>query len=792
MTSVFSAWRSGFWTLCAAVSLLVSCGEGTPKQFSFDDMRLRYRESLVGRPPLALSDSVVAGRIARIDQTAGLYWKSLNKAADRTWLWEDCNREGISTNTLVPYSRLLAMSLAWATEGSRYEGNDTLKHDIIAGMDWMYENRYNPSIPLYDNWWMFVIGTPLNIDKVMVLLYDELTDQQKANYIEAMNYYAPNVTYEGASTGANKIWQCNSMALRGILAHNADMIRMAVDGLQTEFKIVRTHDGFYDDGSFVQHQWHPYTGGYGRSLLGQLTEMVNLVQGSPWEVPQEQVGMLYNWVHNAYEPLMFRGAMMDMVRGREISRPGAGDRGTGHSILVSMFMLSQSAPEPERSRLQGVVKQQALEDHYRDLIMDIPLYLVADYRAMMADESILPAQPVTLHKQFSAMDRVVHKTPHFALGLAMSSARIENYETINDENLKSWYTGDGMIYLYDGDLRQYSENFWPTVNPYRLAGTTVDTRPREAKTLPLAPGLLYADGYKSPQHWVGGASIDTLYGAVGMWLDAYDCTLEAKKSWFMAGDEIVCLGAGINSTDGRTIETTVENRKLNGDAQYVLTLDGQPVLAQNGQMQAPAARWAHFAGTTEGTAVGYYFPQPTAVNLLRKERTGNWIDINYAALNMPDVTKSYFTLWMDHGKSPREATYAYVLLTGRSAEQTESYAEHPTVSILANEAKVQAVRHEVYGVTGLNFWEAGSLPTVGVSVDAPCSMVMREAEGSLTIGVSDPTHLNDKGVEVTLNRTVGDPVEANPDIEVLSTSPLKMRVHTAGKLGRTSQVTFSL
>ena len=38
--------------------------------------------------------------------------------------------------------------------------------------------------------------------------------------------------------------------------------------------------------------------------------------------------MLYGWVRNAYEPPLYRGAFMDMVRGREMSRPGAGDRGT--------------------------------------------------------------------------------------------------------------------------------------------------------------------------------------------------------------------------------------------------------------------------------------------------------------------------------------------------------------------------------------------------------------------------------------------------------------------------------
>ncbi|MFQ8805082.1 MAG: polysaccharide lyase family 8 super-sandwich domain-containing protein [Alistipes indistinctus] len=45
------------------------------------------------------------------------------------------------------------------------------------------------------------------------------------------------------------------------------------------------------------------------------------------------------------------------------------------------------------------------------------------------------------------MDRAVHKRPGFALGIAMSSNRIENYETINGENLCAWYTGDGMTYL---------------------------------------------------------------------------------------------------------------------------------------------------------------------------------------------------------------------------------------------------------------------------------------------------------------------------------------------------------
>lgn len=137
-----------------------------------------------------------------------------------------------------------------------------------------------------------------------------------------MDHFAPDVTYEGAATGANKIWQCGIMAVRGILGQNPDQLKMAVDGLGTEFKYVTGKDGFYEDGSFVQHQWHPYTGGYGRSMLSQMADLIALLSGTPWAVPQPYEAMLYEWIHNGYEPLVYRGAMMDMVRGREISRPG--------------------------------------------------------------------------------------------------------------------------------------------------------------------------------------------------------------------------------------------------------------------------------------------------------------------------------------------------------------------------------------------------------------------------------------------------------------------------------------
>ena len=786
MNGYFAILKRSCWLLLLLGSLLSGCSR---KNLSFDDLRLRYRRTLLPAK-VDRSDSLIAARTAAADQAVETYWNEMNRTPGRDYLWTDSRDRFAEAQSLtMDYGRLEAMARACYTPGSRYEGNDSLLRDVIAGLDWMFQNRYNPDTPMYHNWWEWVIGVPMTLNNILVVLYDDLTPQQRANYLSAMDYYAPNVTFEGASTGANKIWQCGNMALRGIIAQRPEQVQMAIDGLSTEFVYVTTKDGFYRDGSFVQHQWHPYNGGYGASMLSHMASVIPLVHGSPWEVPQEYQQMLFEWVRNGYEPLLYRGAMMDMVRGREISRKGYGDRASGHSVLVSMLKLSDVAPDDEKARLRSVIKAHMLADTCRDLLLDMPTYLVGEARALREDKRVVPAEPGTLNKVFGAMDRAVHIRPGFALGLAMSSERIENYETINGENLKAWYIGDGMTYLYDGDLRQFGEDFWPTVNAYRMPGTTVDTRERKAETLPFAPGLLYADGYKSPESWVGGSSLFGEFGMVGMALKAFESTLTAKKSWFMVDNEIVCLGAGIDSRDNRTIETIVENRKLNDAMRYRFELEGVPVLTQNESRQVENPGWVHFEGSDEGTSVGYYFLEPARVNLLRETRTGSWYEISQPYGDKTPIVKDYFTMWIDHGKNPRGATYAYVLLPGSNLEQTMLYARNPNVSVLANTPQVQAVRHRTEGVTGLNFWEAGTLPQAGVSVSAPASVILRETEDELWIALSDPTHQQTGPITLEVAREAESVMVDDPRVKVLSLVPVvKLEVDVVGTLGETLEV----
>ena len=280
-------------------------------------------------------------------------------------------------------------------------------------------------------------------------------------------------------------------------------------------------------------------------ITNSLVTISSLLHGSQWQLPEQYSDMLGSWVENAYLPLVYKGAFMDMARGREITR--VTDHSTGRSILMSAYKVAKIAKPEVRDRVMGIVKYNILADTLCDFVATaVPTELIPEVRAFLADSTIAAVDPAPYYKQFAMMDREVFAAPRFALGLALSSSRIQNYETLDSENKGAWHTGDGMTYIYNGDLAQYGDDYWYTVNRYRLPGITVDAQQtHKVQNYEFGKGVLYVDGYKSPHAWVGGASLADC-GMAGMWFKDELSTLEAKKSWLMAGEEVVALGAGIN------------------------------------------------------------------------------------------------------------------------------------------------------------------------------------------------------------------------------------------------------
>lgn len=760
----------------------------------YDVLRLKWRDILVGTGYDTL-DPNVAARLASIASTANSNWSSMDKSPTRTFLWSDLASTTVSSDITNSYNRLRAMAIAYATPGCSLAGNAALLADIIGGMDWMDQNRYNPTISIYSNWWDFEIGSPYRLMDIVVLLHDQLTPIQRTNYTNAVEKYTPSATTPAAGgttgtfTGANRMWKIRVVAVRGAVVKDSAKLVNARDAFSNLFAYVITGDGFYTDGSFIQHGEHPYTAGYGASLIDTMVPVLGMLSGSTWAVTDPTQANLYRWVFDSYEPIIYHGNVFDLVRGREAGRSGSTPNGNG--MMNSILLISQFAPPADALRMKRMIKHWAQQDYTRDFVSSRPLPTLELAKSLMNDSNIPPRGELIGHYTFPEMDRVIHLGPGFGFGLSMCSTRIANFESINGENLRGWFTGDGQTMLYNGDLQAFSDSYWATVDHYRLPGVTADVTHVKLphQTASIGPRAQGQDTL-SPHSWAGGATLGN-YGAAGMQFKGVGVTLTGKKSWFMFDDEIVCLGAGITSTDSRPIETTVEQRKINSTGDNILTVNGSTKPTALGWTETMAATtWAHLAGHVTGSDIGYYFPTSPSVTALREVRTGSWNDIDSDGSTSP-ITRNFVRLGFEHGSNPTNTTYQYVLLPGRNARRTGIYAASPHITVLNNNANVQAVRETTLGITAANFWTDNTYTYGGITSNKKASVLVRDDGPFIDVSVSDPTHLNTTGIDLQIALDGGTLVSADAGVTVTQSSPsIAMTVYTAGSAGRTFKARF--
>lgn len=658
------------------------------------------------------------------------------------------------------YSRLWTMTQAYVQQGTGSTGDPALLADVLRGLDHLSATVYNPATTRYGNWWEWQIGSPRLLMDITAALHDHLTDAQRQAACAAVDHFIPDAMltdYSGTSTGANRVDLCRSVALRGILGRAPERIALARDALSPVFPHVTKGDGLYADGSFVQHTWVAYSGTYGQVLLDGLGRLFALLAGSEWEVADPNRQIALDSVEHAYAPLIHDGLMMDSVNGRAISRGHLksddrhvmrSDHFHGQGVIAAIALLAGGASPAERERWHGRIKGWIERDTVTP-VLTARQFGVADLARLHAvAESPGPAAPDPVgHHLFAAMDRAVHRRHGFVANIAMASDRIAAYECGNGENPRGWHTGAGMLSWWaEGLGDQYTDWYWPTVDWYRLPGTTVSTR-----RLPDKAGGEWG-APKPDVRWVGGAT-DGEYAAIGQHLKGLGSTLQARKSWFCVADAVICLGAGITCTDGVPVETVVDNRNL-GEGGTQAFVQGRG--------------WAHLEGHG-GWVVPYGEPRT-----LREDRTGAWSDINTGSTT-DRATRRWQTLWLDHGTDPTDATYVYLLMPGASRHATAARAaDRHWLSVLANDATRQAVHVPSLGLTAANFWQAGTAGPLTASAGA--SVLVRRRGRTATLCVSEPPRTG-KPLEIVWDRPVRTVVRADDPVEILSTGRrLRLRV----------------
>lgn len=709
-------------------------------------------------------------------------------------LWADIPYHDRAADTFAVINRLKDMAVVWNACRFSEEIDLSLAQNIIYGLEWLSANRYNEECSPYGNWWYWEIGVPIALLETLLLMEGSLNQELIERLLLAVEKYvgdprflAKHFTNQApSSTGANLVWKVTAAALAAVIQDDEDKLSDARDALLPLFKNTSEGDGFYDDGSFVQHDRYAYTGGYGVSLLHDVVRLIVWVHDTRWEIPAEARESVAGWINRSFVPLMFRGSMLDMVSGRETSREDSQNHDSGHSVITSCLRFACVLKEEDQLRLLSKAKGWIMADTYKLYLAEAPPDTAKQALDLLENVSILPANEEEFCKIFAHMDRAVMQGRGFAFSVSMFSERMYSYESINKENLKGWYTSYGMSLLYNQDLGQYADGYWPTVDPYRLPGTTVtNLRKKDGE----------GQGELGCASFVGGVELNGKYAAVAMELKEgtgqYSEGLVARKSWFLLGNKIVAVGSGIQVQDSIKAETIIENRKSDTAEDLEIRADGAVIGRNLGQTEKLRPEWIHVQGKSAAEELGIFFPQPCSVYVLREHRQGSWKDINDFG-SSDKLERVYNTLWFDHGEGVRNGGYAYVLLPGFGENETLEFAVRPELNILNSDEHVHAVEDGSLGITAAHFWNPGKRD-IGIFVcEAPVSLIMQKNQRGVVVAVSDPTQEQTLPIKIELKMTFARVVYGSDRIVVVVQEPDKTTLwfDPKGAGGQSFQVEF--
>ncbi|HEX6681352.1 MAG TPA: polysaccharide lyase 8 family protein [Candidatus Limnocylindrales bacterium] len=749
----------------------------------YTTLRDRWRDIITGVGRINPDLPEFPAAIARLDSSAASARALIDRTAGRTRVFTDLALQQTSDSALITqtYTRLRTLAMAWFTPGAAYHGDAGVLSDVLAGLVTTGAVAYRSGRAEFDNWWDWEIGSSRALADCLVLLDEWVPSADRTRYVAALRHYVPDPfnmyidSRKKPSTGANRVDLCQAAIVEGIASRSAARIQRGAAGLPTVCEYVSEGDGLWGDGSFIQHANVAYTGTYGAVLLSGMSKLLALLTGSPWAVTDPLLQNLYDSIERGWAPLIHNGRMMSMVNGRAIARTGD-EHSLGHGAIASILQLAHATDAPTATRWRQACRGWYDRDTARTPFSGADVARTALVSDLLNDPAITAAPEPDSSVVFRNMARAVHRRAGWAFAISMCSERIARYEAMNGENLRGFHTGAGMTYLYDDDAKAYSDSFWPTVDPYRMPGTTVDRlviADTQGRGLPTA-------------RWAGGPVLDGRYSGVGLNLQAALTDLKGKKSWFCFDEYVVAMGSSITSTSGYRVETFVENRNLHTTGTNALTVDGAVWQgALNTSNTWTTVRWAHMDGVA-----GYVFPLAGPMRAHRYERTGRFRDINTAGSTDP-ITRRYLTVWHDHGINPTDARYIYLVVPKATAERTAELSANPGVTVLTNAPTVQGVFQPATGITMVNFW---SPTTVAgrITVDRSCGVIVQELGKTLKICMAQPTREGGVvRVSVKPSTTGWTLSSKDSTVTVVSTGTTIVLDISAGAYGRTYGAVFT-
>ena len=585
------------------------------------------------------------------------------------------------------------LSRAYKQPESAFFQDPEVKEAIFSALSYWFKHNFK-----CENWYFNLIRTPREITRILLLMDGDLTDTLVEDGLRLSQWADPSAVAHNIGGDVIKVAGIN--AKRALFLKNGKLLEEAVD-MMSETIIITTSQGIQPDMSFHHRSFVVNsTTTYGMKTPQHFGRWAAHFNGTRFAFPEQKIELVVDFYLDGVTRSLVHGSKWD---------PGTFDRA-----------ISRNSEQLEDTR-PGLLSP------------DIPrnLLVATSYRQdeLEASLSVRMGEKVPVYEHsfyFWRSEYYSHQRPHYFASARMYSIRSFNVDRPhNSEGIKNHHLGDGANFI--SRTGQEYKDIYPVYDWQKIPGTTVVQKP----SLPSPEEITKA----GQTDFVGGVT-DGLYGAAAFDFVSPHDPLTARKAWFFFDEEFVNLGAGISSEGEYPVATTINQCFLNGEV-IVSTKEGRAIMKRDDHYIG-SALWIYHDSTA------YVFPGPQNVRLSNKTATGTWRSINRQQwATDEEVKEEVFKLWIDHGHTPGQEKYAYIVVPGLEEGQVDSYREETRIHILANTPAIQAVEHRGLQLAQIAFYETGEIELTGglrVRAETPGLVMVQMAGTSITkLTVADPT-----------------------------------------------------
>ncbi len=584
----------------------------------------------------------------------------------------------------------MARALKWNDPSNSLFNNAGLKDKILKSFNYLATKAGSVNAP---NWWWKAIGVPQGIGDGLMLMRNDLSATVRN---KVMSKYFSSVWQPTKYDGANVAYQAPLAIIDGLIRNKPTQIKAVVSKMSAELSAY-SGEGIQRDLSFHQHRaagkLSYHSGSYGMVMAHRTARIMRWTDDTPYAFGQPAIEQEIRYTLDGLAWLT-RGEAFDLPsQGRAISRE------------------DWTTATPYRLR-EAMVDLATLGDRTDELERGIDRY----------DNGVDETNYLSGNISFYKSDAMTNQRLELLTTVKLISSRITRPETAAGEGKMAYFLGDGFtMFVQDGD--EFGTLAGPEVMPVwdwqRLPGTTVEHN-----------GVIpYYDMFKTGTNALGKSEIvgqvsDGFYGLAAMDYARSGVSVTAKKAYFFFDTEVVALGADIDSSSkAAPVFTSINQVFLDGEI-IVNDSAGQRTLQLGNVASLSGAGWVVHDG------LGYVIADPTSQTTVQaKLQSGG-------GLALP-----VFSAWIDHGKGPQNATYAYIVVPDVTVESLTAYLQAPPLKILSNTSNIQAVQNTATGVTQVAFYSAGSIeiePGLTLKVDKAANLIVKRDGNSISITAADP------------------------------------------------------